>query len=143
VGAVIELCAGVPANWMVLVVGVTVVWALAEKDSKPNRSAMQNKNSEIFPHKKEFLFRAKTAMPIDDFTFVPSCPANLGLRDHLPRDKEGIIHFAKTIAAARSDFRRCCKNQTMTASACFAYAPASYYLIGLTQESNSAMGKYM
>jgi hypothetical protein len=53
---------------------------------------MQNKSSGTFPH-KEFLFRAKTAMSIDDFTFVPSCPANLGLRDHLPRDKEGIIHL--------------------------------------------------
>jgi hypothetical protein len=66
----------VPANWVVLVVGVMVVWAFAEKDSKPNRSAMQNKSSETLPH-KEFLFRAKTAMSIDDFTFVPSYPANI------------------------------------------------------------------
>jgi len=53
---------------------------------------MQNKISVNFTHAK-FLFRAKTAVSIDDFTFVPSCPANLGLRDHLSRDKEDIIHL--------------------------------------------------
>ena len=87
-----RLGAGVPANWIVLVVGVIVDWAFAEKGSKPNRSAMQNKNSVNFTHVK-FLFRAKTAVSIEDFTFMPSCPANLGLRDHLTRDKEGVIHL--------------------------------------------------
>jgi len=87
-----ELCAGVPANWIVLAVGIMVDWAFAENGSKTNRSAMQNKISVNFTHAK-FLFRAKTAVSIDDFTFVPSCPANLGLRDHLSRDKEDIIHL--------------------------------------------------
>src|SRR5579864_9686704 len=90
VGPVIGLWAsGVPPNWIVLVVGVMVVWAFAEEDSKPNRSAMQNKISVNFTQVK-FLFRAKTAVSINDFTFMPSCPANLGLRDHLTRDEEGI-----------------------------------------------------
>lgn len=87
-----ELCAGVPANWIVLVVGVIVDCALAEKGSKPSRSAMQNKSSVNFTQVKS-LFRARTAVSINDFTFVPSCPANLGLRDHLTRDEEGIIHL--------------------------------------------------
>jgi hypothetical protein len=33
---------GVPANWIVLVVGLTVVWALAMLAANPNRTTMQD-----------------------------------------------------------------------------------------------------
>jgi hypothetical protein len=51
VGAVIELSAGVPANWMVLVVGVIVDWAFAEKVANAMKTAMQSKTAADFPRK--------------------------------------------------------------------------------------------
>jgi hypothetical protein len=44
VGAVIELSAGVPANWILLVVGVIVDWAFAEKVANAMKTAKLSKN---------------------------------------------------------------------------------------------------
>jgi hypothetical protein len=87
---------------------------------------MQNKNSGTFPH-KEFLFRAKTAMSIDDFTFVPSCPANLGLGIMYLKKKEGVIQFAKTTACSTKQLPEgAAKVKTMAAFALYPYPFVSH-----------------
>jgi hypothetical protein len=57
----------------VLVVGLTAVWALAEKVAHPSRIKRQT-NPAV-----DFLVCAKDAILIERFTFVPSRLASLGL----------------------------------------------------------------
>ena len=82
VGAVIELGAGVPANWIVLVVGVIVDWAFAEKVANAMKTARQNKTAANFPRETD-LFGFNVAMITEGLTFWPSCPGNLGSRNLL------------------------------------------------------------
>jgi len=75
------LCAlGVPANWRVLVVGLTAVWAFAAKVANAMKTAWQNKTTAKFP-RKTGLLRANDARIPEGLTFWPSCPGNLGSRD--------------------------------------------------------------
>ena len=74
-----ELCAGVPANWIVLVVGVTVDRAFAEKVANAMKTTRQNKSAAQFP-RAPGLFCAKTTGAMGDI-IRPSCPGNLGSRD--------------------------------------------------------------
>src|SRR5690348_6390398 len=69
VGAVMELGAGVPANWIVLVVGVIVDWAFAEKVASAMKTARQNKTAANFPRKTDLLGANVTAV-IEDPTFA-------------------------------------------------------------------------
>src|SRR5689334_24977733 len=81
VGAVMELGAGVPANWIVLVVGVIVDWAFAEKVANA-KTARQNKTAANFPCETDLL-GVNDARITEGLTFRPSCPGNLGPRDPL------------------------------------------------------------
>jgi len=67
VGAVIELCSGVPANWIVLVVGVIVDWAFAEKVANA-KTTRQNKTVADFPRKTD-LHGANVTAVIKGLTF--------------------------------------------------------------------------
>lgn len=75
-GAVIELCAGVPANWIVLVVGVIVDWAFAEKVANAMKTARQNKTAADFPQKTDLLGANVTAV-IEGLTFSLPVPETL------------------------------------------------------------------
>jgi len=75
-----ELAAGVPANWIVLVVGVIVDWAFAAKVANAMKTARQNKTAAEFP-RKTGLLRANDARIPEGLTFWPSCPGNLGSQD--------------------------------------------------------------
>ena len=93
---------------------------------------MQNKISVNFTPEK-FLFRAKTPMPIDDFTFVPSCPANLGLGIIYLRNKEGVIQFVETTACSTEQLPEgAAKVKAMAAFVLYPYAFASRYASLLT-----------
>jgi len=69
VGAVIELCAGVPANWIVLVVGVIVDWAFAEKVANAMKTTRQNKTAAEFPRNPHLLC-ASDAVLIEGLTLA-------------------------------------------------------------------------
>ena len=68
VGAVMELGAGAPANWIVLVVGVIVDWAFAEKVANAMKTARQNKTAANFPRETD-LFGFNVAMITEGLTF--------------------------------------------------------------------------
>ena len=48
-----ELCAGVPANWIVLVVGTIADWAFAEKVANAMKTAKPNKTAADFSRKTD------------------------------------------------------------------------------------------
>jgi hypothetical protein len=75
VGAVIELSAGVPANWMVLVVGVIVDWAFAEKVANA-KTTRQNKAVADLPRKTDLQGANVTAV-IEGLTFSLPVPETL------------------------------------------------------------------
>lgn len=75
-----ELGAGVPANWIVLVVGVIVDWAFAAKVANTIKTTRQNKTAAKFP-RKTGLLRANDARIPEGLTFRPSRPGSLGSRD--------------------------------------------------------------
>jgi hypothetical protein len=89
-----ELCAGVPANWMVLVVGVIVDWASAEKVANARKTTRQNKPAAEFPRNPDLLC-GSDAVLIEGLTLAfPS------REPWLPRSfagdfKEGIIQTAR------------------------------------------------
>jgi hypothetical protein len=87
-----ELWRGVPANWMVLAVGVVVDWALAEKVANAIKTTRQNKTAAEFPLKTDLL-RANEARIPEGLTCWPSCPGNLGSRI-FNGVQEGIIQTA-------------------------------------------------
>lgn len=64
-----ELCAGVPANWIVLVVGVIVDWAFAEKVANAMKTTRQNKPAAEFPRKPD-LFCANDTAVIEGLTLA-------------------------------------------------------------------------
>lgn len=76
-----ELGAGVPANWIVLVVGVIVDWAFAEKVANA-KTTRQNKTAANFPRETDLL-GVNDARITESLTFWPSCPGNLGSRNLL------------------------------------------------------------
>jgi hypothetical protein len=78
-GAVMELGAGVPVNWIVLVVGVIVDWAFAEKVANA-KTARQNKTAANFPRETDLL-GVNNARLAEGLNFWPSCPGNLGSRN--------------------------------------------------------------
>jgi len=56
VGAVIGLWGfGAPANWIVLVDGLTVVWALAMRAAKASKKIMQDKTQADLPSRAEVV----------------------------------------------------------------------------------------
>jgi hypothetical protein len=57
-----EPCAGVPANWIVLVVGAIVDWAFAEKVANAMKTTRQNKSAAQFPRKADLLCANVTAV---------------------------------------------------------------------------------
>src|SRR5690349_10840196 len=64
VGPVIGLCAsGVPANWIVLVVGLMVVWAFAEKVANVSRITMQSITAAEFPRRQCLLCANDATIP--------------------------------------------------------------------------------
>jgi len=75
-----ELAAGVPANWLVLVVGVIVDWAFAAKVANAMKTARQNKTAANFPRETDLL-GVNNARLAEGLTFWPSCPGNLGSRN--------------------------------------------------------------
>jgi hypothetical protein len=87
-----ELCAGVPANWMVFVV---VDWAFAEKVANAIKTARQNKTAAEFPRKPDLLC-ANVTVVMDCLTLAfPS------RKPWLPRSlsdvQEGIIQLLGTV----------------------------------------------
>lgn len=71
-----ELSAGVPANWMVLVVGVIVDWAFAEKVANAMKTTRQNKTAAYFPRKTD-LFGVNVTAVIEGLTFSLPVPETL------------------------------------------------------------------
>jgi hypothetical protein len=71
-----EPCAGVPANWIVLVVGAIVDWAFAEKVPNAMKTTRQNKSAAKFPHKADLLCANVTAV-IEGLTFNLPVPKTL------------------------------------------------------------------
>jgi hypothetical protein len=76
VGAVMELCPGVPANWIVLVVGVIVDWAFAEKVANAMKAPRQSKTAAHFPRKTDLLGANVTAV-VEGLTFSLPVPETL------------------------------------------------------------------
>jgi len=76
VGAVIKLCAGVPANWIVLVVGVIVDWAFAEKVANVMKAPRQSKTAVEFPRKTDLRGANVTAV-VEGLTFSLPVPETL------------------------------------------------------------------
>lgn len=70
-----ELGAGVPANWIVLVVGVIVDWAFAEKVANA-KTARQNKTAANFPGETDLL-GANDARITEGLTFGLPVPETL------------------------------------------------------------------
>jgi len=87
-----ELCAGVPANWIVLVVGVIVDWAFAAKVANAMKTTKLDKTAAQFL-RKTGLLRANDARIPEGLTFWPSCPGTLapGIFSGV---QEGIIQTA-------------------------------------------------
>ena len=75
-GAVIELCAGVPANWIVLVVGVIADWAFAEKVANAMKAPRQSKAAADFPRKTD-LPGVNVTAAIEGLTFSLPVPETL------------------------------------------------------------------
>ncbi len=75
-GAVMELCPGVPANWIVLVVGVIVDWAFAEKVANAMKAPRQSKTAAYFPRKTD-LPGVNVAAVIEGLTFSLPVPETL------------------------------------------------------------------
>ena len=71
-----ELCAGVPANWIVLVVGAIVDWAFAAKVANAIKNTRLGKTAAQFL-RKTGLLRANDARIPEGLTFWPSCPGTL------------------------------------------------------------------
>src|SRR5689334_5068867 len=101
-----ELGAGVPANWIVLVVGVIVDWALAAKVANAMKTARQNKTAAEFP-RKTGLLRANDARIPEGLTFWPSCPGTLAPRI-LSGIQEGIIQTAGNPTFSMTSIRKRC-----------------------------------
>src|SRR5690348_11604287 len=87
-----ELCAGVPANWIVLVVGVTVDWAFAAKVANAIKTTRLDKTAAQFL-RKTGLLRANDARIPEGLTFWPSCPGTLA-PGTFSSIQEGIIQTA-------------------------------------------------
>ncbi|MGZ7089311.1 MAG: hypothetical protein ACXVKH_07550 [Candidatus Angelobacter sp.] len=99
-GAVIELWAlGAPATWMVLVVGLMVVWALAEKVANPSRIKRQNKTVADF-RPETCLLCAGDATLIEGPMVLPSRLVSLG-PEILIEIQEGVIQIVNATAARR------------------------------------------
>jgi hypothetical protein len=77
-----ELWKGVPANWMVLVVGVTVDWAFAEKVANAIKTTRQNKAAADFPRTPD-LFCANDTAVVEGLTLGLPCLDNLWLPSSL------------------------------------------------------------
>lgn len=71
-----ELCAGVPANWIVLAVGIMVDWAFAEKVANAIKTAKLNKTAADFPRKTD-LSGANVTAVIEGLTFSLPVPETL------------------------------------------------------------------
>ena len=92
-----ELCAGVPANWMVLVVGAIVDWAFAEKVANAMKTTRQNKSAAQFP-RASGLFCAKTTGAMGDLIsafpsrkpWLPGSFADIQRRHH-PTARHGVL----------------------------------------------------
>src|SRR6478609_4972417 len=87
-----ELAAGVPANWIVLVVGVIVDWAFAAKVANAMKTARQNKTAAEFP-RKTGLLRANDARIPEGLTFGLPVRGTLAPRI-FSGVQEGIIQTA-------------------------------------------------
>jgi len=66
----------VPANWIVLVVGVMVDWAFAAKVANAIKTTRLDKTAAQFL-RKTGLLRANDARIPEGLTFWPSCPGTL------------------------------------------------------------------
>jgi hypothetical protein len=71
-----ELCAGVPANWIVLVLGVIVDWAFAEKVANAMKTTKQNKTAAELLRNSDLLC-ASDAVLIEGLTMAFLVPGTL------------------------------------------------------------------
>jgi hypothetical protein len=90
---------------MVLVVGVTVDWAFAEKVANAMRTTRQNKTAADCPRTPDLFCATDTAV-IEGLTFGLPCLDNFGCRD-LSLTLRRRHPFACAIAAARNRIRKC------------------------------------